>query len=64
MMYDANKLTRVVGAIMSAVMVMGIAVLVIYTTLYDKRDPDICTKFGGVPVVVDGKPGCDIGEEL
>jgi hypothetical protein len=64
MMYNAERLTRILGTAMSAVMVMGIVVLILYTALYDKRDPEICVKFGGIPTVIEGKPGCDMGEEV
>lgn len=64
MTYNADRLTRILGSVMSVVMVMGIVVLTLYTILYDKRDPDICVKFGGTPTMIEGKPGCDLGEEV
>lgn len=62
MTYNADRLMNILGSLMSGVMVLGIVVLILYTLLYDKRDPEICLKFGGTPVTIDGKPACDMGE--
>lgn len=60
MTYNADKLMNILSFLMSGVMVLGIVIMVLYTLLYDKRDPEICLKFGGTPVIVDGKPMCDM----
>lgn len=60
MTYNADKLMNILGSLMSGVMMLGIITLILYTLLYDKRDPEICLKFGGTPVTVDGKPMCDM----
>jgi hypothetical protein len=60
MTYNADRLMNVLSFLMSGVMVLGIVIMVLYTLLYDKRDPEICLKFGGTPVIVDGKPMCDM----
>lgn len=60
MTYNADKLMNALGFLMSGIMVLGIVFLILYTLLYDKRDPEICLKFGGTPVTVDGNPACDM----
>jgi hypothetical protein len=60
MTYNADRLMNILSFLMSGVMVLGIVIMVLYTLLYDKRDPEICLKFGGTPVIVDGKPMCDM----
>lgn len=60
MTYNADRLMNILGSLLSGIMVLGIVFLILYTLLYDKRDPEICLKFGGTPVTVDGKPACDM----
>lgn len=64
MTYNANRLMNILGSLLSGIMVLGIVILTLYTFLYDKRVPEICLKFGGTPVTIDGKPSCDLGEEV
>ena len=60
MTYNADRLMNILGSLMSGITVLGIIVLIFYTLLYDKRDPEICLKFGGTPAIIGGKPACDM----
>lgn len=60
MTYNVTKLMNITGSLLSGTMVLGIVVLIFYTLFYDKRDPEICLSFGGIPGIMNGKPICNL----